>query len=347
MSDLVLIANAKDNSITVHTLDGASLTPLATTVLAGSCSTFAVDEASDLVYAGIKAPDADSAPAIVTLRLDRTSGVLSEIGRRDVPGPLVSLELTRGGTLLLGASYHAGLGHVWPVGDGLVGEPTAEVRHANLHCVQANAAGDRAYFVSLGDTLIAQFELDAEGHLTPLAEPTVAETEGCGPRHLILDEARSNAYLITEYSGEIIRHDLDADGALHVAESVSIVDPQAGLQHSRFGAEPLEEGLIWGADLQLARDGRFIIGSERNASTLATVALDADGRLGEVVALRGTQTQPRGFRVTPDTSQVIAVGERATQAALYGVEDSGKLTDEALSDTGRGANWVRIVQDAR
>lgn len=343
MSDLVLIANAKDNSITVHTLDGDSLTPLATSVLPGSCSTFALDEASDLVYAGIKAPDADSAPAIVTLRLDRSSGVLSEIGRRDVPGPLVSLELTRGGTLLAGASYHAGLGHVWPVADGLVGEPTAEVNHANLHCVQINAAGDRAYFVSLGDTLIAQFELDADGRLTPLPEATVAEAAGCGPRHLILDEDRANAYLITEYSGEVIRHDIDASGALHVAESVSIVDPAAGLKQSRFGAEPLEEGLIWGADLQLARDGRFLIGSERNASTLATVALDVDGRLGEVVALRGTQTQPRGFRVTPDGLQVVAVGERATQAALYGVEESGELVEQALSETGNGANWVRVI----
>ena len=45
----------------------------------------------------------------------------------------------------------------------------------------------RAYFVSLGADLIAQFELAGDGTLTPLQPATVPQTPGCGPRHLIFD----------------------------------------------------------------------------------------------------------------------------------------------------------------
>ena len=59
------------------------------------------------------------------------------------------------------------------------------------------------------------------------------------------------------------RFDRAADGRLTPAESVSIVDPDAGLKHSRFGADPRAEHLIWGADLHLAQGGRCLLYTSR------------------------------------------------------------------------------------
>lgn len=337
---LVLIANATDHTISAYALRDDALEPLATTQLPGSCSTFAVDAARDLVYAGVKGEP----PTVLTLRLDRTSGVLTEIGRRDAPAAQTYLALTPDGGLLLGASYSGDWGGVWPVDDGRLGAPAAEVRFPRLHCVTVSGDARHAYFVSLGADLVAQYGLAPDGALTPLEPATAAAPAGSGPRHLVLDAAGRDAYLVTEFSGEVIRLTRDAAGRLTPVEAASIFDPDAGLRPSRLGADPRTENLIWGADVHLAGGGRFVLASERTAGTVATLARDADGRLGPMVALRATEAQPRGFTVTADGSRVVVVGERATDAALYRVEDDGSLSDLHHVDAGRGANWVRVLE---
>lgn len=337
---LVLIANAGDATIGAFRLDADRLVPLATNPLPGACSTFAVDAARNLVYAAVKA----DVPLIVTLSLDPATGILSVVRRAVSPVSLAYLELTPDGQLLLGASYHEGRGLVWPVADGFLGEPTAEISHANLHCVKASGDGAFAYWVSLGDDLVAQCALSAGGVLTPLDPPTVAASAGSGPRHLVLSADQRSAYLVTEFSGEVVHLSRDADGRLTPAGSVAIFDPDAGLTHSRYGADPRAEHLIWGADVNLA--GRVLVASERTAGTLASVELDADGRLGPVVALRPTEPQPRGFGVAPDPYRVIVVGERSTTATLYAVGPDGVLDELDRVENGHGANWVRVVQRA-
>lgn len=336
MAELVLIANAGDGTVSALILhrDNPRLELLTTSSVGQGCSTFAVDTERDLVYAAFKGDPA----GIATMRLDRATGALTEISRREVPASMTYLSLDASGTVLLGASYGGGWGATWPIGDdGRLGDPVSQIEYPNLHCVVMRDG--RAYFVSLGADLIAQFDLAGDGTLTPLAPATVAQTEGCGPRHLVFDGA--DGYLITEYSGEVIRHSVGADGTLTRAEVVNIVDPSAGLKHSRFGADPRAEHLIWGADVHPA--GRWLLASERSASTLATVSRDG-GRLGEVVAFASTREQPRGFAVTADGAYVIAVGERATDAELHEVGADGTLTSLGTTPIGQGANWVRIIQ---
>ncbi|WP_226347096.1 lactonase family protein [Agilicoccus flavus] len=337
MTELVLVAESGDGTVSALNLqtDGtAHLNRLATSPVGDGCGTFAVDARRDLVYAAAKGEPAQ----LVTLRLDRASGELTETSRRAVDDSLTYLELTHDGSVLLGASFGGGFAASWQVGDdGTVGEPRSRVEFANAHCVVA--AGPYAYVVSLGEDLVAQFSVAPGGALTPLDPPTVACPEGSGPRHLVL--AGSNAYLVTEYSAEAIRFDVADDGTLTAAESVRIDDPAANLAHSRMGADPLEEHLRWGADLHVARG--FLLCSERTASTIASVALDADGRLGQVVSISGTETQPRGFVVTPDERLAIAAGERSTHLRLHRVEDDGRLVPVERVAIGAKANWVRVV----
>ena len=337
MSDLVLVANSDDASISTLRLitdPEPRLDSVATCPVGPGVGTFAIDAERDLVYAAHKGDPAQ----IVTLRLDRETGYLTPIARASVDGSITYLALAAGGTLLLGASYSGGFGAVWPVKNGTLGNEAARVEFANLHCVLP--VGDIAYFVSLGQDLIAQYRLDEFGGLHPLDPETVAAPEGSGARHLVVNG--DDAYLMTEYSGEAIRFDVAGSGALTRAESVVVVDPKAGLSHSRFGADPVEEHLIWGADLHLA--GRYLLCSERSASTLTSVSLDADGKLGQVAAITETEKQPRGFVVSPDGRHVIAVGEKSKRASLYRVEDDGSLTLLHRHNVGDGANRVRFVE---
>lgn len=337
---LVLVANAGDGTISTFRLCEAgpdsTLEPLQRVAVGTKCSTFAIDQNADLVYVAA----GDDEPAIVTMTLDRTSGSLSEVQRFAVDERLTYLALTPDGCWLLGASYGGDVGHVWPVADGRLGEATARISHEKLHCVVTD--GRFAYFVSLGDDLIAQFVLDG-GRLEPLDPPTVAAPTGSGPRHLVLNAAGDQAYLVTEYSGELIRHARDSiTGALTPCEAVDFFDPEAGLKHSEKGADPVAGHLIWGADVHLSSDERWVIASERTESTLAAISLTSNGTLGSLSALTLTEKQPRGFAVSPG-GLVVAAGERSTQVGLHLIEPDGALPRISRTSTGAGANWVRIL----
>ncbi|MDO5697890.1 MAG: beta-propeller fold lactonase family protein [Dermatophilus congolensis] len=343
MSDLVLVANSEDGTISTLRLrtDGEPrLESVATAPVGPGVGTFAIDTARDLVYAAHKGDPA----IIVTLRLDRATGYLTPIARREVDSSMTYLALAHDGSLLLGASYGGGFGAVWPAKNGVLGDETARVEFANLHCVKPVADGgnrsNTVYFVSLGQDLIAQYRLDEFGELTPLSPETVAAPQGSGARHLVVEG--DDAYLVTEFSGEAIRFEVGADGTLTQAESVAFVDPAAGLSHGRFGADPVKERHIWGADLHVA--GRTLLCSERNSSTITSISLTDDGHLGDVVSRTETEKQPRGFTVSPDGRYAIGVGEKSKRASLYRVEADGSLALLHRHNVGDGANWVRFVE---
>lgn len=345
MSHLVLIAVAGEDRICSLRLEEERLQVLTETPGLSGCGTFAVDADHDLLYAAYKAADTGTnpgeaaGPGVATLRLQRDSGALTELARQDVEESMTYLTVAHDGSVLLGASYGGNVGLTWPVTDGRLGEPVARVSHRHLHCVVTGVDDAYAYFVSLGDDLVAQFALGPEGSLTPLGEPSVSAPAGSGPRHLVVE--RDAAYLMTEFSGELIRYTVGGKGALTEQQRVVTVDPSAGLAHSRLGADPTEEHLIWGADVH--RAGDWVLTSERSASTLAATPLESDGALGAVAHLTPTQRQPRGFAVTADGRYVVAVGEKSTAAELLRVEADGALTSLGTTEIGAGANWVRIL----
>lgn len=339
-SPLVLVGNAKDGTVSALRLTDGRLEPVARNPVGAGCATFAVDAARDLVYCATKEPE----PGLVTLRLNRETGELEEVSRRAISHPVAYVELAHDGAVLLAASYHGGWGRAWPIVDGVLAEPGPAIEHRNLHCVLADRQGAHAYFVSLGDDLVAQYEVGRDGALSPLEPETVSVPAGSGARHLVLSDDQRSAYLVTEYTGQAIRFDRDlSTAALTMAEAVDIVDPAFGLSVSSYGADPQAEPLIWGADLHLADGGRWLLCSERSGSTLASVRLGERGELVEVVGFTGTETQPRGFGVAPDGRHVVVVGEASGAATLYRLENDGKLTTLDHVATGAGPNWVRFA----
>lgn len=343
-SSLVLVANAGDGSISTFRLADGRLERLAVTDGVTGCSTFAVDAARDLVYAAVKPSGTHEHPGILTLALDRESGRLSPLSRRDLDGGGMNyLALTRDGSGILGASYGGGYGISAPIDDGVVGATASRVEFANLHSVLPSADGRFAYFVSLGADLVAQYALEDDLTLTPLLPSTVSAPAGSGPRHLVLNEAQDAVYVLTEFSGEVLHFARDTDaGTLELRDSAPAFDQTTELGHSVFGADPLANHYIWGADLQIGADGQTLWASERTESTLGAVGVAPDGSLSAATTFTTTEPQPRGFAVSSDGAFLVAAGERSTTVSLYAV-DGERLALLQQAETGRGANWVRFV----
>lgn len=337
---LVLVANAGDGSISTFRLSDGALERLAVTEGLDGCSCFAVDTSRDLVYAGVKGEPA----GIVTLQLDRGTGRLEQLSRLDLPdGGMNYLALTREGTGLLGASYGGGYGISAPVADGVVGQPVSRIAFPNLHSVRPSADGRFAYFVSLGADLVAQYAIDDGLRLAPLDPETVAAPAGSGPRHLVLSGAQDAVYVLTEFSAEVLHYARDVrTGLLELKDAAPAFDPSRGLTHSRFGADPRAEHLIWGADLHFGAQERWLWATERTESTLGAASVAEDGSVSAPREFTVTETQPRGFAISPDGAYLVAAGEQSTDVALYAV-DENHLELLQRAETGRGANWVRFA----
>ena len=333
---LVLVGNDKGGELSTFRLIDDELHLLSNTPVGVGCSTFAVDGGRSLLYVAVKEPQ----PAIVTLRLDRGTGSLTEVSRRVVDDALAYL--SRSADVVLGASYHGGWGASWKSVDGVLGEPVSRLEYRNLHAAVPDHTGRSAYFPSLGEDLVAQFSLGSDGTLTPLPEPTVACPAGSGPRHLVVSQDGRSAYVLTEFTGEAIRMDRAGDGSLTVAESLPAHDVDSGLRRSAFGRDPRADRLIWGADLALAGDEDWLVCSERTSSTIAAIAVGGDGHLTTQVVISPTEEQPRALAVSPEGSRVVVVGERSGCASLYRME-GGALIELHRVETGSGPNWVRFV----
>lgn len=338
-SRLVLVANSGDGTISSFSLKDGQLQRLAVNGGAPGCSTFVVDATRDLVYASVKGDD----PGITTFALDRSSGQLWVRTHLSTPdGAMNYLSLTRGGNALLGACYAGGYGIISTVSDGVVGEPNSRVEYPNLHSVRASSDGRFAYFVSLGADLLAQFAIGDDLTLTPLSPATVPAPEGCGPRHLVLNAAQDSVYVLTEFSGEVLRYRRDKHyGNLTAAGAAAAVDPSKNLGHSVFGADPREHHYIWGGDLHFS-DPAHLWCSERTESTLGAVAVATDGSLSAATSFTVTEPQPRGFAVSPDGRYLVCAGERSTTISLYRVHGADlELLTQA--ETGTKANWVWVM----
>ena len=336
---LVLVANSGDGTISTFLLKDDHLQRLAVNGGVPGCSTFVVDARRDLVYASVKGDD----PGITTLALDHPSGLLRRHSHVSTPdGAMNYLSLTRGGTALLGACYGGGYGIISTVSDGVVAEPNSRIEYPNLHSVRASSDGRFAYFVSLGADLLAQYAIGDDLTLTPLSPATVAAPAGSGPRHLVLNATQDAVYVLTEFSGEVLQYRRDKHyGNLSAAGVTTATDPSKNLGHSVFGADPMENHYIWGADLHFS-DPAHLWCSERTESTLGAVGIAGDGTLSPPASFVVTEPQPRGFAVSPDGRYLVCAGERSTTVSLYSVQGADlELLSQA--ETGTKANWVWVM----
>lgn len=336
-----LVANSGDGTISTFRINDGGLYRTAVTEIGDGVSTFSDPAFGSRFHAGVKAQVGDTeGPAIVTLGLDdqATISILSAAGVGD---SMTYLTHSPAHTHLLGVSYSGGFGAVWPIDGDRLGPQSARVEYPNAHSVITTRDARHAYICSLGADVLGCFELTSDGHLTSLGDSPAPA--GSGPRHIVLSADEQHAYVITEFSGEALHYRRDADGRLAPADSTAAHATDRGLSHSELGADPLENHHVWGADLHLGADGRFLWCSERTESTIVTIPVHSDGSLGEARHCIDTELQPRGFAVSPDGSWVLVAGELSTTVSLYAIRDDGRLVLSDSAETGRKANWVRFV----
>jgi len=350
----VYVSNADDGDISTYTLqpDG-SLKPGERVKAEKVVMPMSVSPDKKYLVAAVRSKPFSA----FTYRIDRKSGALKLVGSGPLAESYPYISHDRTGRYLLGASYGANQVGVNPIGsDGKVGKPQQVIPTArNAHSIRVDNTNHFVYVPHLGTDQVFQFVFDAKtGKLTANTPPVLQLPQGTGPRHIIISADNKFAYLLNELTAQVTTLAIDKKTGLLSPVSVAVAVPpdsklQPGMPRGAVGTPGANHAPrdtandIWASDLHLTPNGRFLYAAERTSGTLA--AFSVDGASGKLTYLSSTPTekQPRGFAIDPAGKYLVASGEKSETVSSYSIGEDGSLKPIGQYPTGKGANWVEIV----
>ncbi|KQS82505.1 6-phosphogluconolactonase [Methylobacterium sp. Leaf361] len=358
---MVYVSNSVDGTIDVFSMDPVSgdLHPQDKTTVAKIVMPMAVSPDKHHLYAVVR-----SEPTrVVTYAIDDRTGALTKEAEAPLPGSMPYVSTDRAGHFLFTASYAGNRVAVSPIDrDGRVTREAIQVVPTgnNAHAIQADRTNRFVFASNLGSDQIAQFRFDAAtGQLSPNAPPVVKTIPGEGPRHFIFSPDDRFVYVLHELAGTVARFALDQTrGTLTLLDTVESVPPESNLERgvvqgpitaarlaARAEAPPTEaKRRMSAADIQITPDGRFIYTTERTSSKLALFEVDTPAGKLQYIENISTATQPRGIRIDPRGTFLVASGEKSNHVLVYRINrENGHLSEVGRYPGGEGANWVEIV----
>lgn len=290
----------------------------------------ALDAQRKLLFAISEADGADAPrPGRATsFRIEASSGGLSKVN--DVwsgGGNTVSVTLSRSGRHLFTASSSTAEGRVAviPVGDdGRLAEPSdSQIAGKNAHGQAQSVDGRFVYVACRGDEHVAQYGFDeGTGKLRALAPASVSVPRPSGPRRIVVHPTLAVAYLILDWSGEIVTYRIGSDGQLCDPTTISLFP--AGK------APRAQGGVMTAADLEVSANGKTLYASTRtpDCQSIAVLRIDAQGQPALVAneSAEGLIRGPRHFVLSPDNRFLFVANQDAdTLLAMRVHPETGRL----------------------
>jgi 6-phosphogluconolactonase len=227
--------------------------------------------------------------------------------------------------LVLTANYHKGTveshltkedGALQPassvmehVGSG----PDSRQEKAHTHYAGMAPDGKYAVAVDLGTDELITYEVQ-DGKL--IKKSVFTFTPGSGPRHLAFHSNGKIAYVMTEFSSEVVVLSYNAeDGSFKQLQSIKTI-PQDFTENNQ------------GSAIHLSSDSRFVYAGNRGHDSIAVFAVDEDTNTLTFVEHTSTYGNwPRDFVLDPSEKFVIASNQNSSNLSLYSRDaETGKLS---------------------
>jgi 6-phosphogluconolactonase len=275
--------------------------------------------------------DGQKSGYVSAFEIDRKTGKLSLLNQvSSRGGGPCHLVVDKTGKNVLVANYGGGSVAVLPIkGDGRLGEASAFVQHSgssvnprrqagpHAHCVALSPDNRFAFVADLGLDKVLIYRFDAEkGSLVPNDPPFAKVNPGAGPRHLVLHPSGKYAYVINEIQSTVTGFTYNAErGSLEEFQTVSTLPAGFAGENST-------------AEVQLARSGKFLYGSNRGHNTIAVFSVDSQN--GTLAPVEQTSTQgkiPRSFNLDPTGSFLFAANQDSNNIVVFRIDaKTGRLT---------------------
>ncbi|WP_419955813.1 lactonase family protein [Neobacillus niacini] len=188
-------------------------------------------------------------------------------------------------------------------------------RQEKPHVHYTGLTPDEKYLaaVDLGTDSLTTYEVSPDGkltkaHLLPLKA-------GSGPRHLTFHPNGILAYLMTEFSSEIIVLRYHPENG-HFTELQYISTLPSEFKENNQGSA-----------IHISADGRFVYAGNRGHNSIAVFHVEETGELSFVEHTSTEGDWPRDFAIDPSGKYILASNQESSNLTLFARdENSGKLT---------------------
>jgi 6-phosphogluconolactonase len=190
-------------------------------------------------------------------------------------------------------------------------DPRQEKPHTHF----AGVTPDEKYLVvvELGTDKVITYQISSDGKLTEINRLTT--NPGSGPRHLAFHPNGKFAYIMTEFSSEVITLTYHAvDGRFSEIQSITTV-PEDFKENNQ------------GSAIHISADGRFVYAGNRGHNSIAVFQVnDETGRLQFLERVSSEGNWPRDFVIDPSGKFVILSNQESNNLVLFTRDtETGKL----------------------
>ncbi len=196
--------------------------------------------------------------------------------------------------LVLASSYHQGVLVVARIASGKFDRSPAFIHQqpgqdglSRIHCAVPNCDESLVYVANIATDQIYVYKVKEEG----LEQFKVIDVkEGCGPRHIVVDDARNRLYVVTEYSCDVIVIDINGD------------DYQVNSYHPMLPEG--FEGVNDGGAIDVSGDNRFLYVTNRGHDSVACFNIENEVKRFDIYTHTGHW--PRHMSMVTDTLVGVA-----------------------------------------
>lgn len=265
---------------------------------------------------------------VAAFKLNSANGELSAINSQVLAGsPPCHVSVDSENRYVFSANYHKGTveSHLINQADGSV-QPAASIikhegsgpdpRQEKPHTHFAGVTPNEKYLavVELGTDSLITYEVNNQGKLTEVSR--LVTPPGSGPRHLVFHPNNKFAYIMTEFSSEVIFLSFNPkDG--HFTEKQYISTLPADFTENNQGSA-----------IHISSDGRFVYAGNRGHNSIAVFSVNQDS--GELTFVERTSSEgdwPRDFSLDPSEKFMVGSNQESSNLVLYSRDvNSGKLT---------------------
>ena len=285
----------------------------------------AISENNRYLYAVSKEGESGG---VAAFSLNESTGDLTAINSQVLAGsPPCYVSIDSENRYVFSANYHRGSveSHLINQEDGSI-QPAVSViihegngpdpRQEKPHTHYANVTPDEKYVavVELGSDFLITYKVNKDATLTEVHR--FAIRPGSGPRHLVFHPNHKFAYIMTEFSSEVIFLTYHAeDGHFTANQSISTL-PEDFKENNQ------------GSAIHISSDGRFVYAGNRGHNSIAVFSVHPES--GELTFVEHTSTEgdwPRDFVLDPSEKFIVASNQESNNLVLYSRdENTGKLT---------------------
>lgn len=282
-----------------------------------------VSENNQFIYSVVKDGDEGGVGA---LSLDPQTGKLTHLNKVTTAGsPPCHVSVGKENRNVFSANYHKGTIESYLINeDGTILPATSVVEHHGSgpdprqdkpHTHYSAFTPDEKFVIAveLGADKIFSYEV-SNGVLKEINQLTVKS--GSGPRHIVFHPTQKFAYVMTEFSSEVIvlaYNDMDA--------SFTEIEYKSTLPES-FSENNQ------GSAIHISSDGKFIYAGNRGHNTIAIFKVNEEN--GTLTFVEHTSTEgnwPRDFVLDPSEKFIVASNQESSNLVLFSRDaQTGKLT---------------------